>query len=598
VSTRAEVELGFEDKEIQAGLSNLEKRFAQFEKRVESAGKHKGGHEKEGFFGKEFSEKSKGLVEGIVAAESVRQLYELTEHFDKLNRLAIRLGTGVENMQRLDQMARMSDMDVETLVKGLEKMTRNLEDAESEPKVAKALEKLKLSAGELRRMNPMEQVLRLSDAMQESRESGESGAAGFEILGKAAGELFPLLLQDREELEKMSKAEVLSQDQVEKLAKFGDYIKASKIQLQLWAGEILDKGSDAVQIIMQMIDQMKYNPNIDSWKEWADAYERVLGAMGDEKAQQQIAAEESQKKAQAAKEEAEHRREIAAAQEKAAKRVEEEEKHAKELEKTRERMRESIRRQAEHNVVAQNSPLENQVMKTQELAELEDKLAQLREEEAEDENAGIDRADERLELERKIQEVKGELIGINKQIEEEERRAADLAKKHAEAAGDMKTEMEILQQRAAGHNRAADAMQRELELKKEAREIAEQLGITEAKALEIAKEKQRLEDKVKKQHPGTIHGYAGPGTTGVGSDHAGIDWLRGNRLGSKGGKWLDETWKFPALDRFQAMQRENKLTGTHKPADDKHRNVNLNEGEAIKHLLQQIVDGVKSITAY
>lgn len=60
-------------------------------------------------------------------------------------------------------------------------------------------------------------------------------------------------------------------------------------------------------------------------------------------------------------------------------------------------------------------------------------------------------------------------------------------------------ELAILKQQAAGHDRKADAIRRQLRIEKDKLDIMRQTGASEAEALRLAKEKADLEDKVAKR---------------------------------------------------------------------------------------------------
>lgn len=75
------------------------------------------------------------------------------------------------------------------------------------------------------------------------------------------------------------------------------------------------------------------------------------------------------------------------------------------------------------------------------------------------------------------------------------KRAQDMAA----ARNDLLGELAILKQQAAGHDRKADAIRRQLQIEKDRFEIMRQTGASEAEALRLAKEKADLEDKVTKR---------------------------------------------------------------------------------------------------
>jgi hypothetical protein len=67
---------------------------------------------------------------------------------------------------------------------------------------------------------------------------------------------------------------------------------------------------------------------------------------------------------------------------------------------------------------------------------------------------------------------------------------------------DLQTEMKVLELRNAGHRRAADAVEREARLRKDAAEIAQETGLSDAKALEIARRRQELMDRADRHERG------------------------------------------------------------------------------------------------
>lgn len=69
------------------------------------------------------------------------------------------------------------------------------------------------------------------------------------------------------------------------------------------------------------------------------------------------------------------------------------------------------------------------------------------------------------------------------------------ASSQAQALDGLKAEMAILQAKATGQNELANALQRELNIRQEAKRIAEATGLAEDRALEIARQKAALQEK-------------------------------------------------------------------------------------------------------
>lgn len=72
---------------------------------------------------------------------------------------------------------------------------------------------------------------------------------------------------------------------------------------------------------------------------------------------------------------------------------------------------------------------------------------------------------------------------------------ADRQKQQGQAAGDLYAELSILRAQAEGRTALAEQIQRELDIRKEAKRIAEETGISEDRALQIAREKVRLQEQ-------------------------------------------------------------------------------------------------------
>lgn len=73
---------------------------------------------------------------------------------------------------------------------------------------------------------------------------------------------------------------------------------------------------------------------------------------------------------------------------------------------------------------------------------------------------------------------------------------AEQDRRRKEAVREIGGDLSVLRLQAAGREREAKALQREIDLRNEAHKIAEQMGISEAKALGIVRERQKLEDRI------------------------------------------------------------------------------------------------------
>jgi hypothetical protein len=158
-----------------------------------------------------------GFGQLTAAIGSLAGIKSVIDGFDRLNDLSIQLDTSVESLQRLGGVAKMSGTDLETLVKGVGKLTLALSQAEESDKVAGALQKLGISASQLRTMSVEDQIFALSDAFIAARDRGEGFTEVFDLMGRKGAELIPVLMAGLDALQELADVPVLSDEQVKRL---------------------------------------------------------------------------------------------------------------------------------------------------------------------------------------------------------------------------------------------------------------------------------------------------------------------------------------------------------------------------------------------
>lgn len=144
---------------------------------------------------------------------------------------------------------------------------------------------------------------------------------------------------------------------------------------------------------------------------------------------------------------------------------------------------------------------------------------------------------------------------------DQEARAAQIK---GDALRDVQAEMNILREQAAGHTKKAEAMRAALEIAKEQREIVKATGVSEAQALQMAKETMALKKQI-----------AGEGKTGERKKIQGYSQKQGGTddkyksaqaardakssglddLPTEADGPLRDTFRFNSLDNFQRQQK-------------------------------------------
>jgi hypothetical protein len=122
--------------------------------------------------------------------------------------------------------------------------------------------------------------------------------------------------------------------------------------------------------------------------------------------------------------------------------------------------------------------------------------------------------------------------------------AAESGKNERQNRADAEKQLEILRARAAGDQKQADAMQREMQLRQEARRIADEQNISFKSALDQARERLALEEK--------INGKAGGGGEGGEGGRRKITGLNAEVYDRAMAKWNNS-----GIDSFYRAQQRN-----------------------------------------
>jgi hypothetical protein len=485
------VELGWDNTDLQAGAAKAQGILSGFAARAR------------GTLGRAMSADVMGGFGQLTAAlGSLAGLKSVIDDFDRINDLAIQLDTSVESLQRLGAMATLSGSDVETLVKGVSKLTRSLADAEGSEKTAESLRALGVSAAQLRAMSLEDQVMALSDAFINARERGQGFAEVFDLMGRNGAELIPLLMQGREELQALADTPVLSQEQVQRLADFNDQLDAGLLKLKAWTADAMLGLADLAAVTGAAL----FGGFEGDFSERFDAAGRAL-AQSKIEAEEAAAAQEKQR--QAARAAAEEARKIAAAQKAAAESAEQNRKELEAQEKRMQGIREQIDQAKESNLKQQLNPQENLEYARGKVADLEAQMKAAREK-AYMEGMGGQDTEEILQLELQRQKLLGEILSLEEQIsnEKERQQKAEAEKKaqQNEARAGVANDLQVLDLRARGRTKEADALEKQLRIQAEAKRIAEETGMSQEEALRIAKAKSDLEDKAARRGERTENG--------------------------------------------------------------------------------------------
>jgi hypothetical protein len=158
------------------------------------------------------------LLGALGVSAGMAGMKSLIDKFDRIGDLAKQTGASAEAIQRVGLMAKLSGSDVESVAKALNRVNRELAKGEG----VDTFRKLGIDIKKFFATDADGQILMLADAFQRAQKSGKGLSEAYDLFGKSAAELLPLLQENRAELEKIGKTEVISQAEIDKIQALND----------------------------------------------------------------------------------------------------------------------------------------------------------------------------------------------------------------------------------------------------------------------------------------------------------------------------------------------------------------------------------------
>lgn len=162
--------------------------------------------------GKKFSLKGMilklGLAAGaaIAVGKALAGVKDQMAELDKLGKTASKLGVGVQELERLRYAASLAGVEAAAFDKSLEKMARGVSEASHGLGTAKlALDDMGLSAAELMKQSPDQQMLTLANAIKKVKNPAEKARVAYQIFGRAGVDMINMLDQGSEAIEEQGK---------------------------------------------------------------------------------------------------------------------------------------------------------------------------------------------------------------------------------------------------------------------------------------------------------------------------------------------------------------------------------------------------------
>lgn len=553
------ISVGGDIRDLQSKLQKAEKEVDGLKSRLDRKGKSGGS-------GDMFGE-LKGLVGGFVGVSAIKGVID---EFDRMGDLAARLDVTAESIQRVNRQAKLSGTDVEVAVASLTKLRKNIE-AGGDDKTSQALAAIGVSAEQLLRLEPDQQIILLADAYQEAQAKGTGFAALQDLMGKGFVELLPLLRSSREELAQMAAQPVVSEKTIADLQRFNDGLDSSIMTAKAFTASFL---GGLGQIGEAMSESRKNGTALGDELAKIEARDKAFAAERKRAtdAQRKADADAATAKAKQANSDAGAKQQIANEKAKA--------EIAFEALTTAGKLEDVYRRIAEVNQRAEGMRSKDDPLAA---AQLEGELIALFKQESDLKKKAADEREREADAAKRVadqsaRDAKSQQEKIQRQVQSQR------------ALGD---ELAILQARAKGREKIADKLEKEAKIKADAKKIADETGLPPAQARAVAEEKQRLEDRIEGRKNGKIYGAR------ASSGFAGLASREKPELAPL-------TFDFPALrakdqrDRRDASGRLSQRIGTgaataaQQKADEKKERAQ--EGPALlESVLKEIADNTKRL---
>lgn len=171
-----------------------------------------------------------------------RSAMDSTGWADDLSTRSTQYGVDVETLQRMDRVAQYIDTDVDTIISARDRMSKNRESLAELLGISsdgKTVDDIFWEAGE---------------KLKYMGEGFDQNEAAMKIFGRSWRELLPLFTAGREEYEALLDSQnVLSKEQIEKLAKADDAFQSVQQQAQMMVKQFWADNADKITGLLQWI---------------------------------------------------------------------------------------------------------------------------------------------------------------------------------------------------------------------------------------------------------------------------------------------------------------------------------------------------------
>jgi hypothetical protein len=473
-----------------------------------------------------------GAVGGAVVA-----LKGLNDEYDHIWDVSQRLNESPESIQRIGLQAKLAGTDLDATAKAIQKMNLELrKGADSEG--VKALKIMGVDAADFIKLSPEKQIAALAAAFQKAQASGVGFVEVQTLLGKKFSDLLPLLRASAAELDAMSKTKVVSNEDVEAIAKANDQWDKLKHTLATGTTVAFVGLINKLQLVKNAMDATDTSgwTSISMWASFTeqlkiakDIQEKDAKAaeMVSEKLRQQqrdldaITAAQSAANAQA-DESIKKSKDQAAAIDKVSKAYEEQARKANDA-------REALRNARDQTRDEYTTPEKKLEESKERILAIDKQIDEIMANGGDNEKVNkllIEQEQEKRRIVQLGKEILSNQERINEENAKEAERVAQIRADYATNLQMLDLELAILNAQASGHDKKAKQLEHERDVQEETARIVADTGLAYADAAKKAEQLVSAKEKVDGRKDGNgrrkIHGYSQDQGDGVDTIGAGF----------------------------------------------------------------------------
>jgi hypothetical protein len=186
---------------------------------------------------------------GIIATYlSVNAIRGFLNELDRIGKTATAFGATAESIQRIDAASKIAGTSLESVARAMFRL--NGEAASG--KAAESIAKLGMTTAEFLALPMEQQISVVAGAMDKLPSIQEKIALGYDLFGRRAQEIMPLLLQGQQNLNaEFEKTDTVSEATIRKVEMFNDAITRFTTSLKALAGSALGPVLDGLDMLSQ-----------------------------------------------------------------------------------------------------------------------------------------------------------------------------------------------------------------------------------------------------------------------------------------------------------------------------------------------------------